>query len=488
MEPTRLQRDILLALNESSASDQKKLGLIIGSSQPAISRALKALTHEGYVTKTSEGYTLTGKALIDFPFIPRDAVKRRRSSNIENLPPVTSGFSSTYETVRGLNSLAGFSRSFAASGLLDQMQRMANNLMHPSLISSLENSMAAIPKLAGMMDQYQNSIYSDLHNQFEQIAGKMSAGTAPIFLKSMEFERRVSRSMIPLYETAEIIKTHSLLNSNLFDQIARQTQLNLEAFNDFSGRIIEPMADLSNISSSHLLAINVHERAANILRDSTSGGLQNLELVEEKSNKDIAVFGPTVYDQLASELIEIENYDQAEFLYDENSDIGYPDLPSYAYAKEAHKMLNLRRALNKQYQRSTQEVIFKATQDSETAHQRIPQYVTRNESEFRNFVGDLYKVLYEASGEFGRLGPILSEEDLKKLLKIKFLRHDFDHDSEHGEIKDIRTKHRRVGEIFIQFSGSSFPSRKEEWLKIQKELLVMIIEVLESALGSLRPN
>ena len=78
------------------------------------------------------------------------------------------------------------------------------------------------------------------------------------------------------------------------------------------------------------------------------------------------------------------------------------------------------------------EVLFKPTNRTYSAVSCLSTAFCVNEESFGGVVDSLYQLLYEGSGDAGRILQILTNEESATLWDIKHLRTSFRHDIEHG--------------------------------------------------------
>lgn len=95
-----------------------------------------------------------------------------------------------------------------------------------------------------------------------------------------------------------------------------------------------------------------------------------------------------------------------------------------------------------------------------------------SESDFKNFIDALYKIVYESSGSLKRVPDELLQAE-SVYFDIKHLRTDMFHDVEHGKESKIRNKQQVISQIYNKYTKRS--SLKEisnsDLIRFQRELL-----------------
>lgn len=117
-----------------------------------------------------------------------------------------------------------------------------------------------------------------------------------------------------------------------------------------------------------------------------------------------------------------------------------------------------------------EDPIFKlTTKGSQSLTDLIIPY---SEREFKEFIENLFVIVYEGSGSGKRLPLKLDQK--RTLTKLKELRNHFVHDQEHGNPSEIRRKHKLIGNIFHEIIGTKAPSKDEHWSFASSEILKRI--------------
>ena len=70
-------------------------------------------------------------------------------------------------------------------------------------------------------------------------------------------------------------------------------------------------------------------------------------------------------------------------------------------------------------------------------------------------------------------------------MEVKWLRHYFRHDLNHGKPGEAAGKFRRIGDLFIRLVGVSVPDRPSLWEQAQLRILRKLVEALEDLRESL---
>lgn|GEM_PF-543619 len=117
--------------------------------------------------------------------------------------------------------------------------------------------------------------------------------------------------------------------------------------------------------------------------------------------------------------------------------------------------------------------LLKPTSRSATALAglRVP---IRDKAGYQKLVDDLYMIFHEGAGN--RLG----DQHPPSFRDVVDLRTDLDHDVDHGPAKKVRSKRRRLGEVFRRYSGGSTPATlaPEKFLAVQATLLEAVVRDL----------
>lgn len=113
--------------------------------------------------------------------------------------------------------------------------------------------------------------------------------------------------------------------------------------------------------------------------------------------------------------------------------------------------IDLIATINKTNSAKTGKDLFKMTTESLKCVRIISTPVS-SKKEFEEFIGAMYKLIYEGSGALKRIPENLIKED-SVLFDIKHLRTDFFHDVEHGKEIDIMKKKKIIASIYDKYIG-----------------------------------
>ena len=128
--------------------------------------------------------------------------------------------------------------------------------------------------------------------------------------------------------------------------------------------------------------------------------------------------------------------------------------------------------------------IFKPTNKTLRASSSLSSSIATDEVTFGQIVDGLYNLLYEGSGNAGRLIDRLSDDDLDALWLIKRLRTGLRHDVDHGKASDVKRKRKALGEDFTALCGQARPVAPAEWRKAQAALYDRVVDLLYSVLSA----
>lgn len=140
--------------------------------------------------------------------------------------------------------------------------------------------------------------------------------------------------------------------------------------------------------------------------------------------------------------------------------------------------------VNEVFRRTGRRDVFSPTNRSLWAASVIPAVVVGNELDFAAVIDALFFLLYEGSAagsKNARFTPLLTDDELQPLWRVKHLRLNYRHDIEHGDDKDIARKHQNVGAAFVALIGKHAPTRPADWTAAQAELYGQLLAMLQKA-------
>jgi len=136
--------------------------------------------------------------------------------------------------------------------------------------------------------------------------------------------------------------------------------------------------------------------------------------------------------------------------------------------------------INQISQYSGKEPVFKITTKGSRALTELS--IPKTERQFKEFIENLFIVLFEGSG-YGKRLP-LKLDPKKTIIKIKELRNHYIHDQEHGKKNEIRRKFKLIGDIFQGIIGTRAPVKEEDWISATIEILNdvnnFLLEIVEN--------
>jgi hypothetical protein len=107
--------------------------------------------------------------------------------------------------------------------------------------------------------------------------------------------------------------------------------------------------------------------------------------------------------------------------------------------------------INEHYSAATGKDLFKATNKTAGAIQRLGSPITDFDS-YKSFVDDLYFLFHEGPGQR------LAGKEPASFVDVNLLRTAMQHDVDHGKPKDVAAKKKKLGETFKNYSGMTAPS------------------------------
>jgi len=232
-----------------------------------------------------------------------------------------------------------------------------------------------------------------------------------------------------------------------------------------------------------VVAISEFRMAGSIL-DASMPWVKNLTTFGALSAEELGIrlVSPTVYDRLQ---IEVDDHrDELTTLEPEQVEAEFEQTLTLQISRTATRIIQARFTCNRRMQTMGQDPIFKPTVVTEYVAAMLPQWVAADEQQFRQFIDWMFKFVYESSGDLKRLIPF---GDLHPItMAIKFLRHFYFHDLEHGEAKETERKYKRVGDVFTELVGSAIIEAPVQWQRTQLAVLRGVEDLLQKLNESLR--
>jgi hypothetical protein len=207
------------------------------------------------------------------------------------------------------------------------------------------------------------------------------------------------------------------------------------------------------------------------------------------SIRPLTQFGQLTASSLGLELLEPNIYQaltrklsQGLATADLDTDLAESEPRHSAPARISSSMatiVEVRLSVNRRSQLLGRPAIFKATADTEYAAATLIQWLVSNEDDFRKFIDLMFKYVYESSAELDRL-PQSMIDSHPVGLQIKFLRHYYYHDHDHGAESKVTKKYANVGEVFRNLIGKPFVTRPDEWSHLQLAILSRVRDLMEA--------
>jgi hypothetical protein len=151
---------------------------------------------------------------------------------------------------------------------------------------------------------------------------------------------------------------------------------------------------------------------------------------------------------------------------------------SFRLQELAIEIASLRYDINIDAETSTGRPIFKATTKTEFYASQFGVVITVDRATFESYAQRLYEYLYESSSEWKRVTAFIF--DFPRVAeRVKHLRRQAVHDTEHGSPSDIRSKALQVGSHFQELIGHRVPQDRYDWQLAQIRLLEEIVQFLK---------
>jgi hypothetical protein len=157
---------------------------------------------------------------------------------------------------------------------------------------------------------------------------------------------------------------------------------------------------------------------------------------------------------------------------------------SVQISREASRLVRLRYRCSRATERSRGEAIFKATTETDYAAGMLPQWVVSTEDEFADFVDMVFKFIYESSGDLRRMTQAFIDSH-PILMTVKWLRHYYRHDTDHGPENEVVKKFQRIGDVFRELTGVAVMNSPSQWRMAQLRVLGRLTETLEDLYGEI---
>lgn len=493
MQLTRLQRAIVEELFDQMGHipTQSELASRVESTQPSVSRALKPLREAGYVRKEKQGYILMGSAVRDFNFLQdypmaipselprgiseshtalraiREGLHPQQLDEIRRSIDFIQGSNSTLDSaINMLNKdLSGASNALRAVNQIAQQENFGRSVQALNALKTSQKDIGTARALSGIdIGQTQRSMES-IVRELLTTQDRFMSGISSWLSSHTKIEQRFRHSISPVTEIAHIYE-HIAPQIKEFTPILEQANLSIHAYSRFSDRILDVLNDQAFSRAQSLVASTAIGRASTVLRDATTLWHDQLQFIEDDVDSEgVVAIEPNFYDQFEHEIWN--NIDTTKVLTDDDAETQIASLYSSAIAQVAHRVGQLHVSCNKLAQRLGYEIIFKPSVEVVETSMWLPQAVADDESSFRSIIRGLYMFLYESSGELKRVSAVLDEQDYMPLLELKWIRHDFAHDSGHKDKKALE----RIGSIYKRWIGKVYPMTETDFAKCQLELL-----------------
>lgn len=349
--------------------------------------------------------------------------------------------------------------------------RQIAEIMRPTALTGIAQATAQLQlgvggNLAASVIASQAAIGTD----FATIAGLLQTSSASRFLE------------VALPSHRAIDQLALIASRNEAPPIAlEQSALTLRGFRDFTETLAERFPQTPRSEADSGITVDELGAGSEIL----AGSLQGIEHVAQLAQPEplrIVLLPPTAYkvleievDERRGELLELPPHRLMAEL---------SQALSVQISREATRLVMLRYRCAKATERSRGEPIFKATTETDYAAGMLPQWVASTEDEFAQFIDLIYKYIYESSGDLGRLAAVFIESH-SVLVTVKWLRHYYRHDLDHGSHDEAARKFRRIGDVFRELAGSAELTSPSQWRMAQLRLLTRLSEALQDLYGEI---
>ncbi len=262
-----------------------------------------------------------------------------------------------------------------------------------------------------------------------------------------------------------------------------QAHLTVSAYQTFSMGLFGAAYESARPDTADYLSFAKFRAAGSIL-DSSMGAIKGLGRLGLPSAGDLGLTlpRPTIYRRFEAEVDE--RRDEFAQLHSDEIDAELEQTLALQISRTATRISEARRACNQHVQQLGEEPIFKPTSASEYISCMLPQWVVADEEQFRQFIDWMFRYVYESSGELKRIKDRVGIPPVT--MTIKFLRHFYFHDLEHGEAREIERKHKRVGEEFNRLVGVAIVKTPAQWQRAQLTILREVETLLQDLNNHLR--
>ncbi len=363
-------------------------------------------------------------------------------------------------SVRDYLSIAGISNDY-----LSMQQEIQNNLGSiDSITKSLEllkestkfdSILAAQENLYRLQDQF-----AQTRNLFQLPSARIESVLAAAEATSRMFSPHDFFSSLTLSSVAEyqsfIEKQYKLIQFD--NEIIADRRLQIA---DLSGGLFE----LVNASLDIGVALEDHEE------------YQSEEVVDD------AIIKSGIYGQVNQHLgfVYSNRYSGKVATSFNNSIPARISCLGYAITEQIYK-------INSICENNGQTQIFKPTSRTMRACATIPSLIARSEIDFGFLIDHLFFLLYEGTGDSGRLIPIIRESVLAPLWKLKHLRLAARHDIDHGSRKEVEKKRAKIRDAYVSLIAKPFPIKQGDWQKAQLQIYVELDLMLQKIILEITKN
>jgi excisionase family DNA binding protein len=383
-------------------------------------------------------------------------------------------------SLQGIETASLLARGFTSSRA--ELAESVTKLLEPTRITPvlppLLGDLALGPRIGDLMVGRTPAIEKLLtgHQQFAKSMAEVAGWTPPRLAD--QFMEGILPARRALDTIADITRT-----TGVASLATEQAYLSVNAYQSFStglfgkayGQVEDDFADSVALAEF---------RVAGSILDSALGAIKGLGRFGSPSAEDLGLQlpHPTIYRWLETEVDE--QREELARLEPEQIDAELEQTLALQISRTATRIIQARHACNQQWQLRGDEPIFKPTNNTEFVSGMLPQWVAADEAQFRQFIDWMFKYVYESSGELKRLKDRIGIPPVT--MTIKFLRHFYFHDLEHGETKEIARKHKRVGDEFERLVGVATIQTPVQWQRAQLAILREVEKLLNDLNDHLR--
>ena len=473
-----LQEGILSALADNTLGTQKEIAEATGSYQSSISRSIRKLIETGLITCEETGYKITpdGLELLSERMAEgkiSQTIPSREAIHIPlaELQQVQERLAALQKPVNDI--LQVYSRMRPLFEELETTGSLVTSLAHWQTDLAEQFRLVALPSIAIRLAES-----ADVNQQLSGTLKELTTGQARIADRLAQIVTRadwINRTwaigtMLP---SAKALETVAQLAARAFkgpqpivaDTLLNIAQISLAHYQRFASDVLAKAGGTRTRQA--LLPLTEIKLGGRILEEAIAPlkGIPS-NIVSQHSLTDATPNFYDIFDREAATILW-----DPDIFTEEELEAELEGLPSVKIADAALSLVRTRVRCNRRTQLAGWESPFKPTVDTELISAMLPQATVTDESKFHEFTDWLYKYIYESTGALKRLLDHLAEEECQVAFTVKLLHRYYFHELQHGNEREAKKKYRRIGEIFQESIGKSYPEGREDWQALQLLLL-----------------